>query len=255
MFGRLFGRKQAAAAPAPVEDPALAGLLAYIQENKADPEIAAKVAGHQIDAWLMQCVETEQGVHIESLLVALGALGGLACQYSARFALKAGALPALDTPWAEAKGADGHTYHLGDAINHCLLEGPYNLWALTAGFVQHKTGRPVPDVGEIAAHVAATIGGPDFGLIRYPEGTSAAERPIDYVQRLWPTARQRLELLGVHPGQWPLAFGFAGQEALSDALSIIDPEAALMMFIESAVAMAKIDPGEYGLDAPALSSS
>jgi hypothetical protein len=250
MFGRLFGRKKETAS-APVADPRLAELLAYIEAHRAeDPEIAAKVAGHQLDAWLMEAVTNERGVHIESLLVALGALAGLACQYSARFALRAGALPALGTPWAEAKGADGRTYHFGDAINHCLLEGPYNLWALTAGFVQHRTGRPAPDVGEVAAHVARTVGGPDFGLIRTPEGTSAAQLPIDYVRVFWPTARQRLELLGVHPGEWPLAFGFAGQEALADAATIIDIEAALMMFTESAVAMAKVDPGEFGFDAP-----
>ncbi len=252
MFGKLFGRNRAETASQ--AEPELSADLrikrgAIEQGRAGDPLIVAKVGAADINAWLMQAVTTERGVHVESLLVALGSLGGFSCQLAARHALCT--MPHhWDHPWAVADGADGRRYFLGDAINHYALEGQYSLWSLAAGIFPQISDRPVPDLGAIVSHVVGTIGGGGFGEIRFPPGTSAGDDPINYVRHFWPPTRAHLDQLGLVPDDWPPAFGIAAQEVLTLAKDVVDPAAALTMIVESAVAMAKLDPAELGIDAP-----
>jgi len=49
-----------------------------------------------------------------------------------------------------------------------------------------------PDVIELLAHCAATVGTPEFGIPRLPDGRQPNILPRDAVNRLWAKARQHL---------------------------------------------------------------
>jgi hypothetical protein len=249
VFGRLFGRGKPRpdAATASPELQALRDVIA--REQASDPLIAAKVGAQKLNGWVMGAVTTERGVHVESLFVALGALAGFACQMAARHLVRTAPQPGWQAPWAEATGADGRTYHFGDAINHILLEAPMSLWAVAAGTMQRISDQPVPDATAIVSHVAATVGSGDFGAIRYPEGTSAGDTPLNYLRAFWPAASEIMTALGVPLESWPVLFGIAAQENLAMARQVIEPAVALTLFMECAVAMSKVDPADAGIGA------
>lgn len=246
MFRKLFG-KDKAPDPEP-ESPELRALKDVIaRERPNDPLIGPKVGADKIQNWVMGAVETERGVHVESLFVALGALAGFACQMSARRLLQDGGHPDFGTPWAEVGGADGRTYHFGDAINYELLEAPMSLFAVSAGIIAKISEQPVPDMVPIVRHVAETVGGGAFGTIRFPEGTAAGDTPINYLIHFWHVVPEIAYPLGIDEREWPTLFGIAAQNCLSMAREVIAPTVALTLFMESAIAMAKVDPRDMGL--------
>ena len=52
------------------------------EKSKEDPLVGVKIGGKEIYQRLIEAMTTPQGVHIESLLCACGALAGYACQAS-----------------------------------------------------------------------------------------------------------------------------------------------------------------------------
>lgn len=213
----------------------------------ADLFARAKAAADRIGPAAMSVATTERGVHVESTLVALGAVAGYACQVAARIAP-----PPFDPadgrrPIMEARGADGRIFYFGDAINHYLLEAPTSFWSLAAGGVPQSGGRPLPDIIAIVRHVAESVGGEGFGEIRFPPGTSAAFPPSHYLRLLWPGARERLTESGLAPEEWPIALGIAAQIMLLAVKPAMEPAAALAILAETAVVTSKIDPAPLGL--------
>ena len=242
MLGRLFGRRE------PGSQPASGGF----ETRTIDPALhaRAKATADLIGPGIMGIASGERGVHVESMFVALGAVAGYGCQIAARLAPpEAVVRDASRTPWAEAKGADGQTYFLGDAPNHYLLEGPESFWAVAAGTIGQLGSAPPPDHLEIAAYVAGTIGGPDFGVIRFPAGTSAAHPSWHYLKALWPEVRNWLDQGGLVPTEWPVGFGITAQIALLAAKDVIEPATGLGLTMEAATAMAKVDPACLSLRA------
>ena len=130
LFG-LIGGVTAAAASA---DEALLRQIA--QQRDSNPLIGAKIGGREITQQLFTKMNSERGFHIESMLCALGALAGHACQASIRARNVARGVPemtdlvAVDTP-------DDRRYFFGDAINHPLSEAQYSIRKPVAG--QHSS--------------------------------------------------------------------------------------------------------------------
>lgn len=252
MLRRLFGR----APPEPVpsgDDRALRDRVmadAIASQRAEDPLIGARIGAEQVKSWLMTASETERGVHVETLLVSLGALGGVACQIAARHALMRDGSRDWESPWVIAEGGDGRRYFLGDAINHFLLEDRLSLWSLAAGIISQISDRPAPDFVPIVRHVSGTIGGDAFGQIRYPAGTSAGDLPVNYVRHWFPDVWDIVLRLEIDPIEAPILFGLAAQEVLLLVREVVEPSVALELLMEAAIAMAKVDPAGLGIAAP-----
>ena len=187
----------------------------------------------------------QQGIHIESLLCSLGAMAGFGCQIAIREGLiKTGKLP-LDKAFVFAKTNDGGIYYFGDQLNQPLLEAPMSVWAQVAGAVQH-VGKPVPDIHDIVRFVSSTVGGPEFGTLRVSQEHQPMETPIQSLKKHWAAAYKLVKSQTGDPLFTGWYFALAAQQLIIEGKDIIDATIASQIVMESAVAMAKIDPPVIG---------
>jgi hypothetical protein len=243
IVNKLIGSEQPSSAGNPGDelDPAGAALMRAVEEKrKTDPLIGAKIGGKEVFQHLLRSMKDERGVHIESLLCALGALAGYSCQASVRAQALEKGLPetagmiAVDT-------SNGKKYFFGDQLNQPLAESHYSVWGLAAGAAQHTGCKNLPDLEEIFEHVTKTIGGDSFGIPRFPEGHNAADIPINYVKALWPVLLPVVRQFCQRPLEWPILYGLAVQEAIVMGKEALLPDLALLIVMESAVPMSKVD--------------
>ncbi len=79
---------------APVSQQMAQAIKEIVREKRAsDPLIGPTVAGHALAQSLMSGLKDQRGVHIETLLCALGSLAGYSCQASIRESLKKSGQP------------------------------------------------------------------------------------------------------------------------------------------------------------------
>ncbi|MES2319377.1 MAG: hypothetical protein V4631_18005 [Pseudomonadota bacterium] len=232
-------RPPAAAQEAPA-DPASAALLRAIEERrKIDPLVGAKMGGKEIFARLLRGLQNERGVHVETLLCAAGALAGYACQAGLRSA--AGAQGYSEKDVFTIVEAGGKKFYFGDHLNKPLCESQYSVWSLAAGAAQSNGCKELPDLHEIFKHVAASVGEPTFGIPRIPEGHQPGEKPVFFVKLMWPIFEPIVKEFCPDPFEWPIMFGSAIAQVLDFSKTVIAPDLALRIVMESAVPMSKVD--------------
>lgn len=220
--------------------PATAALLRQIEAHRAsDPLIGAKVAAKEIFGRVIQALQGERGVHIESLLCALGALAGYACQAGVQAQLDDPALPDPE-PFTLVRTNDGTHYYFGNALNAALAESEYSVWSLAAGAAQDAGAAVFPDLADLFKHVSATIGTADFGVPRLPEDHRPAALPIDYLQALWQPLLPTVQRFCPDARQWHLVYALALQEAIALGKQALDPALGLQIAMECALPMSKV---------------
>ena len=240
MIGRFFGLKHQQKNEPPV-DPKIEALLIAIRErSKDDPLVGAKLGAKEVFQRLLDGMKDSKGVHIESLMTALGGLAGYACQANLRAQALAKSMPET-APFIVMNTDDGKQYFFGDPLNDALLESQYSIWGLAGGAAQHAGAKDLPDMNELLRHTIEALGSEKFGIPRVPEKHMPAETPIDYVRVLWPTLFPTVKLFCPNPVDWPILYGLAIQEAIFAAKEAIDPSLALRIVMESAIPMSKID--------------
>lgn len=247
MIGKLFARfrsgsPQAAAPVAPkAADPAEEALLRVIaKESGADPLIGAKVAAKAVTRRLMDAMKTGQGIHVESLLCALGGLAGYACQAATRAAAVSQGLDGA-TALVRVETADGGILFFGDELNRLLVHARYSVWGVAAGGAQPAGCNDLPDMDEIFEYVAGAVGTPAFGIPRVPEQHRPHDTPVHYVTRWWPELQPILARYCADPGHWPVAVSLSVQEVIVAGKPVLEPGLALRLAMEAAVSMSKID--------------
>jgi hypothetical protein len=183
-------------------------------------------------------------VHIESLLVILGSLAGFACRASvAPLKRNSGEWLSKGEMVHTIECNNGQVYFAGDSINKPLLENEYSVWGLAAAGAQQSGVEKLPDVVEIIKYVTKTYGTENFGLPRYSNPESKiSETPEEIVKRLWPILFPKVYSFCKPAHEWPLLFGLSLQKVIIMGKDTIDPEKALMLAMECAVPMSKINP-------------
>jgi hypothetical protein len=204
-----------------------------------DPYLGAKSAGREIYVRVRGAFDIgDSRLHARSLLCALGAVAGHACQASVRAqAIAAGKAP--DAPFRSIQGADGRTYLWADAMMRTLAEDRMSLWNLTAAAARHHGARSLPDLEEIFEHNASVVGTRKFGLPRLLAEQSVAGSPAEFAKRLWPSVEEAVRLTG-DPKLWPIAAGLAVQEAIAATRDVVAPDLAVKIVMESAIPVSRI---------------
>lgn len=240
------------AKPAPVatrkDEPAdgqvrmtLAALRQAVEQKRAeDPLLGAKMGGKAVYQRLLAAMAMEQGVHAESVLCALGALAGYACQASLRRLAVDGGVQA-QTPFQMKTTPDGRHYFTGEPLDQVLFDGKYSLWRLVAEIGRQAGCKRLPDIAEIRKHVADSIGTEAFGVPRLPIAHRPYDMPVRYLEAYWPVVQPIAQQLCQMPAEWPLLFSLAVQEVIDAGGEVIDAETAVKIVMESAVPMAIVD--------------
>ena len=245
MFEKLFRKPKKSAtqehdsADAHQSTAEVAMIAAIEAQKKSDPLVGAKIAGKEIVSRLINGMKNEKGVHVESLLCALGALAGYSCQANLRAqAIARGLDP--NAPFQVVKTNDGEEYYFGDPLNEALAEGKLSVWSLAAAAAQDAGANSLPDLNEIFQHTASVLGSDQFGLPRFPSGHNAGDVPANYLTILWPVIHPVVQKLAGEPILWPVAYGLAVQEVITTGKTAIAPELAVTLVMEAAIPMSKV---------------
>lgn len=234
------GQRAVPSAPHPATE---ALFRAIDAQRQTDPLIGAKLGAKDVFQKLLQGMKGERGVHAESLLCALGALAGYACQASLREQSLAKGQPET-AAFITVKSPDGKTYFFGEPLNQALAEGPYSVWSLAAGAAQHLGCQTLPELKPIFEHVVQSVGTSSFGRPRLPQGRVASDTPVNYVRALWPALLPTVKRYCKEPSEWPMLFGAAAQEAMEASKAVLAPDVALLIVMECAIPMSKVDLAE-----------
>lgn len=237
-------------APSPVPPPAgaatqtatrSAALMRTIEEKrKEDPLIGAKLGARELNQRLLSAIRNERGVHTESLLSSLGALAGYACQASLRSeALSRG--ESANAPFTVVQDANRRRYFFGDLLNQRLTEGRYSVWNIATSTLRKDGLQSLPDLTPIFKHVSESVGSEQFGIPRFPDGHNASDLPLNYVKDLWSVVLPLVRQYSTRPAEWPVLFGFALRDVLRTSKDVLAPEVALLVIMESAIPMSKVD--------------
>jgi len=148
---------------------------------------------------LMKALKNQRGIHTETLLTAVGAVAGFAAQNAALTQITSPNPTAPRLSIAIARGRGGEKYVFGDAVNVYLFPEPNStlpLSALIGGAVIQAGLTPdqLPNHQEMAKHVAAVVGSPQFGLLRAPKEHQPQLQPLELLRKLWPLTRDVMRL-------------------------------------------------------------
>lgn len=188
---------------------------------------------------------------VDALFTALGAVAGFSCQADLREqAHQLGVLP----PFLVATTANGSKYFYGDQLNGPLVDDQLSIWSLVKARLE-KAGDALPDINEIFVYVTDTIGTPDFGSVRYPDGLGCDTTPLMFVQQLWSRVLPKLLESCNGSVHWPITCGKTLQHAMASTAKLISPTTTAKMAMEAAVAMSKIEPSTAGIEVHELPSA
>jgi hypothetical protein len=237
----LIGIGSPAKAGRPLCDAAEAAILKQIQRlSKDDPLIGAKLGKQYALDLVLNSLRDQRGTHLESALCALGSLAGYACQASVRAQSRAqglGELAHLD----RVECANGSSYFFGDRLNELLAGGEYSVWSLAVGAARAGGCEQTLDLEELFRHVAATVGGGDFGEPRLPSEHRAHDLPINYLRAMWPSVFPLVSRFCPKPEHWSVLLGLAIQELVVQYRDLVHPCISLQIVMESTVPMSKVE--------------
>jgi hypothetical protein len=250
VFKRLFGKKTAAEGQV-LDDSLTAEQQKGVVFDQAledarmkDPLVPLRIGAQELVQMLIAGMKSERGVHVESLLAAVGSLAGFCCVDSTLKQVARTSKTPQEFGIIDVEMSDGRHYFLGDPINALLGGTDRSLWALVAGMANQLGTQDYPDFGDIAKHVAGSLGGDQFGLPRVPDNHRPGDLPINYVRNIWPAILPHLEKRAPDLRERVMLLGLATQEVMQMGKDVIDPALAAKLVMECAVPMAKLNPAD-----------
>jgi hypothetical protein len=210
------------------------------EQKKKDPLAAMKIGAQEVIEQVMLALKTEHGLHVETLFTVIAAMAGFSCQMAAREKIVANKVEG-EHPFMEVKGENGTSYFFGDMINRPLLESRLSVWQFAGGGAEQAGAKTLPDIHEIATHVAGSVGKESFGVPRVPEEHRPAELPMNLLVMFWTPITEIIKPF-CNVEEYPMLFGLALNRLIVEAKDVINPEVALKLTMETAIPMSKIDP-------------
>jgi hypothetical protein len=208
--------------------------------------------GHLVEN-LPRRLTVDGRIHAETYISAVGAIAG----YAAQRTLFAETPPVVGVNINRAGAASGEQYWFGDAMNNMLVpktesEGNRCVWSLAAGGAVSAGIQPqqLPQLDAMFRHVAATIGGANEGKSSVPPNHQAHLPARELLKAVWPTAIMCFS--GKFPGAsreygaapvawWSAIAAQASSRPMQDVKSVLRPDTALTLLMESAIYCSKLD--------------
>jgi hypothetical protein len=190
-------------------------------------------------------LQDQHGIHAETVLATLGALAGFSVQMALRETLVKPGKMLEDKVFVIVETKTGERFYLGDSSNEGLFggnPGVYSVYAMVAGGSQKAGAKELPNINDIVGYIAKTLGSDKFGIPRVPAGHMPHASPISLLDKFWNPVRNFMVISVQAPLQWPLVLGLVAQKVIVMGKDSVEPAMAGRLVMETAVAMAKIDP-------------
>lgn len=198
------------------------GVLAYQVElrRKEDIHAGSTLAGREIYANLLEMMKTEKGVHIESLLAVIGAVGGYECMKGIMTALNAvriGGYPlaaagALSIYVAENNTGEKNLF--GDRVG---IE--FASFYMTAAKIPNP---PWDKLKPLSVRTAQTCGTPEYWETPFKDQIGASPKELsDAFRGKFETT---FKVFCRYPQERMLAWAIAAQLAVEQASKVISPD-------------------------------
>jgi len=197
-----------------------------IERARLDPLQNARAGSRELVRIVSEQLQARDDTRPESLLCALGALAGFACQVSARSNAFAHGMPVRDS--------------LSEDLSLLLFGMEFSVWALVAGAARHNGCTHFVEPAEIWAHVGKSIGTREFGVPRVPPEHAARDLPADYLHLLWPMLKPVIARYCSNPAHWPVMCALALQQAIELGQGRLEAGMAMRVALESTLPMARI---------------
>lgn len=230
-----FGRRAAPAADAQSQ--------ITTQPQTTTTSVKGDNAIAQIHGWVMTALRDERGIHCETALTVVGALGGYAAQQAIWEGMVKPGLLTKEKAFMVVGTASGEEFYFGESINLALASTGQNIasfWSLVGGGAQSAGAKQLPDIAEIFKHSAETVGTEAFGVPRLPPQYMPKPTPRRALNECWPHVYGMLK--ATPPGTWAMQLGVVAQRLIVQMKDVVPPEMAARILMEAAVPMSKVDP-------------
>ena len=197
-----------------------------IERARLDPMQSAKAGSRELVRLVAEQLQSRGDTRPESLLCALGALAGFACQVSARTNAFAHGMPERD--------------RMAEDLSLLLFGMELSVWGLVAGAARHHGCTEFVEPAEIWCHVANTVGSAEFGVPRLPSQHMPHDLPADYLRLFWPMLKPVIVRYCSNPAHWPVMCALSLQHAMELGQDKLEAGMAMRVALESALPMARI---------------
>jgi hypothetical protein len=220
-------------------------------DAQAEDTTRRDVAIGELRDGLIKVLQTERGVHAETLMAVIGAIAGCAAATVVHEKAAAGQASLVTLQLADKSSA-----FMGDDLNAYLAPQDPNivsLWALAAGGVL-QTGlaqEQLPDVRPLFGDAAGSIGGEDyFGYDRYGDNQPGvnlreAMEGFGFARKVFTRDTPAAPGKVVPKSQWPYVAGAVAQAYIVMTKDILDPTIAFRLVMDSAIRASKLDPRTF----------
>jgi hypothetical protein len=227
-----------------------------------DSPIKGNLAIGNLRENLKRLLTDTRGIHVETLLTAIGSIAGFAAQnaFWAKTHLTPASVPetGLGSQLVVVRLKTGERLFFGDGINSYLAGGvgPAErlfLWSFVQGALV-QLGLPLnqqPDVRMMFSRVSKTVGAEEFGFPDVPSSHRPRSSAVTLVRLLWPHTQAILKLKpppGVATSEddldesyWPFVSFIVASQLLMFTRDHVPPGVAATLVMESAIAASKLD--------------
>ena len=204
------------------------GSLALAIDIKRDKEpfIGATIAGKEILYNLTETLKTEKGVHAETLIAILGALGGYECMRGVVTSLEGfsyAELAAIDTFIVEEGGKK--TYILGD-----LIGNEFKTFFINSLGGNMENNEAINFLLPISKYCAERVSKPEFWQTPYNE--LIGQNPLELSDIFKIFFEKTFTLYTRFPYERVASYAFAARSAIKQVSSVLDTNKAMSILAE-----------------------
>ena len=243
MFKRLFGGKVSDSAGLERKEPTF--------EKAGTPPTAgvlAQEAKNILKGFLANGYTDERGIHLESVLSATAALAGYAALQAALTMIRDENSEAKEFPQAhKIETASGEVFLMVELANQLVARGEglerLSILTLVSSGGLRAGAKRLPNMVEIFKRNAQFIGSADYPPLTVPAQHRPPENARVALRRWWPMVVKVFStdpLRGLHPINWVFALGNLAGEWIETGKNVLDPEIAMQLAMETAVATSKL---------------